>query len=97
MTTIRLKRRHQLGLTRARDLAADIAGGLERDYGVAHQWRNSVLQFHRPGIRGELQVAEETLELRMDLGMAMRPFQERIESAVASRLDSLLDEAGGKA
>lgn len=97
MATIRLQRRHRLGAQRARALAADIAGGLERDYGVAHQWRNSVLQFHRPGIRGELQVADETLELRMDLGMAMRPFRARIESAVASRLDSLLDEAGGKA
>lgn len=96
MATIRLQRRHQLGARRAREIAADIADGLARDYDMTHQWQNSVLQFRRPGIRGELAVTDDSLELRMDLGLAMRPFRERIESAVASRLDRLLAGAGDR-
>lgn len=93
MAMIRLQRRHQLGARRARELADDIARDLQRDHGMAHQWRNGVLEFHRPGVRGELAVADESLDLRMDLGLAMRPFRERIENAVASRLDAFLEEA----
>lgn len=97
MATIRLRRRHHLGARRARELADTIAGDLKREYDMTHQWRDSVLEFQRPGIRGELEVADDSLELRMDLGLAMRPFRERIETAVASRLDNLLAEAGNRA
>lgn len=94
MAMIRLQRRHELGARRARELADDMARDLEREYGMAHQWLNGVLEFHRPGVSGELEVTDESLDLRMDLGLAMRPFRERIESAVASRLDAFLEEAG---
>lgn len=97
MTMIRIRRRHRLGARRARQLASNIARDLERDYGMAHHWRDSVLQFHRSGIKGSLEVAEDSIELNMELGLAMRPFRERIEAGVASRLDALLDEAAGQA
>lgn len=96
MATIHLRRQHRLGASRARGLADDIARQLERDYGVTHRWRNSVLQFRRSGISGRLQVAEDALDLRLELGMMMRPFRDRIEAAVATRLDALLDDAGGE-
>lgn len=97
MATIRIQRSHRLGARRARKLADDIARDLARDYDMTHQWQDSVLQFQRAGIRGRLEVSEDSLVLRLELGLAMRPFRGRIESAVTSRLDTLLTEAHGQA
>ncbi len=96
MSVIQLERRHQLGAGRARELAGRIAADLERRYGMRHEWADSVLHFRRSGVQGELTVTDERLRLRLELGLMMRPLRDRIESAVARRLDELLaGEPGG--
>lgn len=97
MATIRIQRSHRLGARRARELADDIARDLARDYDMTHRWQDSVLQFQRAGIRGQLEVSDDSLALRLELGLAMRPFRNRIESAVTFRLDTLLAEAQDRA
>lgn len=90
MSTVRIERRHDLGEQRIRAIAERLAADLEAEYGGTYHWQGSVLHFDRPGIAGTLRVGGNRLELRLRLGLMLRPLGGRIESIAARRMDELL-------
>lgn len=91
MTDILIKRTHELGAEKGRDIATSMAESLRRDHGLDYSWRDSVLHFSGPGVDGRLAVGESALTLEISLGWAARPFRRRLEAAIDARLDELLN------
>lgn len=90
MSTIHFRRSHDLGADRARQVAESVVRDLKSRYGGSHHWDGSVLHFDRGGISGKLAVAEDSIDLRLTLGLVMRPLKGRIEAMVSQRMDELL-------
>lgn len=90
MATIHITRSHQLGKTAARDIAEKIADQLKQELQATYQWNADSLDFTCPGASGSIKVAEQTVEVLVDLSFLLRPLKGKIEREVNQQLDQLL-------
>src|SRR5688572_894690 len=93
MPDIDLHRVHGLGLERARVAADAMARDLARRFDLKGQWAGNVLQFERPGVRGELAVDAKALHLTVSLGLLLKAMKGSIEQAIVAELDKLFRRA----
>ena len=87
---MRIRRTHQLGIEEARSRADRIAGYLERQYSLTSTWREDRLVVTGNGVNGHLLVAEESIELEVTLGFALKLMEGPIRSAIESTMDDHL-------
>lgn len=94
MSTIRIDRKHALGLEAARARALRWAAQVEREYGVrctlVEGREYDTLSFSRSGINGQLFVLANSFQLHAQLGLLMGAFKASIESGIEEKLDALL-------
>lgn len=94
MSDIHIEREHQLGFTRAREIAFHWAERLEDQYGMdctIHEGDDSdTVEFRRAGASGTLEVSGDRFELRADLGLLLSAFKADIQRKVEGALDDLL-------
>lgn len=97
MTTIRIDRKHALGLEAARRLAAHWVGQVETQFGVRCTLLKGqdydTVEFSRSGINGKLFVTADSFQLRAQLGLLLSAFKNNIESGIEQGLDALLKPA----
>lgn len=86
-----IRRRHQLGIEEARSRATQIAGHLERQYSLTSTWQGDNLVVRGNGVNGQLAVAEESIELEVTLGFALKLMEAPIRSAIENTMDEHLD------
>jgi len=82
-----VQRHHDLGLTKARHLAENLAQRLQRDYGGSFIWRGDELHFSRTGVSGWVGVTNDRVEVRVELGFLLRPLRGRIEHEICAFCD----------
>lgn len=105
MADLTLRREHNLGLERARKVAAKWAEHaqkkLEMECTLFEGETEHVLQFKRSGVDGRMIVAADFFDLEASLGLMFRPFLGMIESETRKQLDEALAKEiarhGGKA
>jgi len=91
---LHIVRTHKLGLAKARRIAFDWAGQVERDLGMECTYEEGrsadLVRFTRSGVQGELQVTKDKFELDARLGFLLGAFKGRIEAEIVKLLDTML-------
>lgn len=85
-----IRRSHQLGIEEARSRATQIAGHLARQYSLTSTWQGDNLVVSGNGVNGQLIVAEESIELQVRLGFALKLMEGPIRSAIEDTIDEHL-------
>ena len=89
MSQIVVRRQHRLGVPEARRLAETMASRLQRRHGGTFGWTGNRLSFSRRGASGHVAIADDSVEVLVDLGLLLRPLRGRIEREVQTFLDEL--------
>jgi len=84
---MRIRRNHQLGIEEARSRANDIAEHLEQQFSLTSNWVGDRLMVRGQGVDGHLAVAEESIELVVRLGFALKLMEGPIRRAIESTID----------
>ncbi len=94
MADIHIHRAHSLGLTKAREMAAQWAQTAEQKFDmectVVEREDTGLVEFKRAGVDGQLLVSAQAFDLTARLGFLLRAFSKKIEADIESNLDSLL-------
>lgn len=85
-----IRRSHQLGVEEARSRATEIAEHLDRQFALTSRWQGDRLLVSGNGVNGHLIVAEESIELEVRLGFALKLMEGPIRSAIESTIDEHL-------
>ena len=101
MADIRIHREHQLGLPKARKVAAQWAADVEENFdmrcSVIEGDYSDTIEFTRSGVNGRLVVAADHFDLDARLGFLLGAFRHTIESEIERNLDKLLAASAKKA
>ena len=87
MSHIHIARTHTLGLEAARTVADCVAEELRAEHGVKADWEGDTLMIRGTGVRGELAVSHNLVDVKVRLGLMMRPFQRTLEKEINEQLD----------
>ena len=90
MSKIDVTHAHSLGLDGARAAADKLADKLKDMIKASFEWDGDHLRFKRSGAEGFLRVAEDELQLYVNLGMLLRPMKGMIEEKISSYLEKEL-------
>ncbi|MBK1873921.1 polyhydroxyalkanoic acid system family protein [Marinobacter sp. 1-3A] len=90
MSVIDVHRAHTLDKEHAREAAEALAKDLSNKFELNYQWEGDQLKFKRSGVKGHLNITSNDLNVRLELGMLLRPFKSRIEQEIHSQLDQIL-------
>ena len=90
MSVIDIHRAHSLDKEHAREAAETLAKDLSKQFDVNYQWEGDLLKFKRSGVKGQLDISENDLHIRLELGLMLRPFKSRIEQEIHSQLDQIV-------
>jgi putative polyhydroxyalkanoate system protein len=101
LADIRIHREHQLGLPKARKVAAQWAADVEKNFdmrcSVIEGDYSDTIEFTRSGVNGRLVVAADHFDLDARLGFLLGAFRHTIESEIERNLDKLLAASAKKA
>lgn len=89
MSVIEITRTHTMGVDAARIKADELAVGLSDRFDMNYHWQQDVLKFRRSGVKGQLEVDERQVHIRLELGFMITPFKSRIEREIHSHLDNM--------
>lgn len=92
MSMIHIRKKHKLGQARARKTADELAKSLAADYNAKCKWHKDDLKFKSKGVQGLMHVGKDEVEIKVDLGMMLRPFKGKIESSILAQLEAILDK-----
>lgn len=97
MSLIHLRKKHALGRAEARKTAEKLADSLASEYNAKCQWHNNDLKLTAKGVQGLLHVGHDTVDIKVDLGMMLRPFKGKIENHIKAQLDDILEKVNSPA
>jgi len=89
MSVIEISRSHTLGVDEGKITADRLAKGLSERFDINYQWRGNLLQFKRPGVKGQLEVNDQNIHIRLELGLMIRPFKAKLEKEIHNHLDDM--------
>ena len=87
---MKIRRSHRLGIEEARSRANEIAEHLERQFSLTSSWQGDQLMVSGNGVNGHLAIAEESIELEVRLGFALKLMEGPIRSAIEATMDEHL-------
>lgn len=87
MAEIHIKRKHTIGVKKAKLAAQKVADDLAQEFGVTSEWDGDVLRFAHHGVDGELSVTKEEVVVNAKLGFLLSAFKSRIESHISDNFD----------
>ena len=74
----------------ARNRADRIAADLKQQFSMRSAWHGDALKVSGNGVNGHLQVAEDSIELNVRLGFALKLMEGPIRSAIEATIDEEL-------
>jgi putative polyhydroxyalkanoate system protein len=92
MSTIVIRRKHDLGLAKAKRLAESVAQQLQDDYGGSFTWKGADLHFKTTGAAGSVAVTKAGFQVRVELGLLLSPLRSRIEREIVTFCDEHFGE-----
>ena len=92
MSHIHLVRKHRLGRKRAAAKVERLRQELSEAHEFEGEWVDEVLHISRSGAQGDIEVGRDAIEVRVQLGMLLRPWRERIQREIEDHLDTLFPQ-----
>ena len=93
MSDIKIQHAHDLGLERARALAAKWIQGAQAKMGLSCRTESGddhdTVHFERSGVKGQMRVTATSLDLDVKLGLMMSAMKPMIEAEIRKNLDKL--------
>ncbi len=86
-----IRRSHKLGIEEAKQRANQIAEHMGEQFSLTSSWVGDKLMVRGNGVNGHLAVAEESIELVVKLGFALKLMEGPIRRAIESTLDEHID------
>ena len=86
-----IRRSHNLGIEEAKHRANEIADHMGEQFSLTSSWVGDRLMVRGNGVHGHLAVAEESIELVVQLGFALKLMEGPIRRAIESTIDEHLD------
>jgi putative polyhydroxyalkanoate system protein len=95
MATIDISRSHKLPIDDARKRAEEFAKSMESKLGLTWRWSGNTINFEAPsgaakGTKGDVQVTEQSVRVRVDLPFMLRVMKGTIEGKIHEKLDQIL-------
>lgn len=87
---MRIRRRHNLGMEEARNRADRIAADLGPQLSLRSNWQGDNLVVTGRGVNGHLRVAEDEIEIHVQLGFALKLMEGPIRSVIEKAIDEEL-------
>ncbi len=87
MADINIKRKHALGLKKAKAAAQKVANDLAEHFDMKSEWQGQQLHFSRSGVQGVMQIAKDSVEVNAKLGLLLSAFKPRIEEQIGKNFD----------
>ncbi len=83
MADISIRQKHLLTAKKARAAAEKVADEMAKDFDMAIDWQDDVLNFKRSGVSGSLTLLEREAQLEITLGFMLKAFAVKIEEKVS--------------
>ena len=90
MTTIQIKRQHQIGRQQARQRMEAVAETLKTKLEAECTWEGDTMKFRRNGASGSIDVGDDFLEFNIQLSLLLSPLKGTIEKVIHEELDQSL-------
>ncbi|AGE28618.1 MULTISPECIES: polyhydroxyalkanoic acid system family protein [Pseudomonas] len=90
MARITVEREHSLGKQGARAKADTLAQKLNDKYGVESSWSGDTLNLKRSGVKGTVEVDDDSLRINVELGLLMSAMSGTLKSEIEKALDKAL-------
>lgn len=90
MSHIEISKKHSLGKNGARNKAEKLAESLASEFGAECIWKDDDLSFTSSGVKGELHIGDDDVEIKLDLSFILRPLKSKIKSSIVAQLDDIL-------
>ena len=87
---MRIRRRHNLGIEEARNRANRIAADIGPQLSLRSDWQGDNLMVTGRGVSGHLKVAEDEIEIFVQLGFALKLMEGPIRSVIEKAIDEEL-------
>lgn len=87
MSDINIRRKHGKSIKEARQAAEHLAGELQDDLDISYRWDGDVLNFQRPGVKGQLTMDDREVAIQIKLGLLFSAFKPMIEQEVHKFFD----------
>ncbi len=87
---MRIRRRHNLGIEEARNRANRIAADIGPQLSLRSDWQGDNLMVTGRGVSGHLRVAEDEIEIFVQLGFALKLMEGPIRSVIEKAIDEEL-------
>jgi putative polyhydroxyalkanoate system protein len=84
---LKIKRQHSLGTEEARRRVDQVADELGGKLGLTSEWEGDHLRVHGKGVSGRILVADDSVEVHVDVGLAMMMLREPIRTAIENSID----------
>jgi len=82
MATIRIAKKHELSLKKAKEAAQRIADELADRFDLRCEWHGDDIAFERAGVSGQLHVGKNEVRLDCELGFLLSMLKPTIEDVV---------------
>lgn len=90
MSSISIRRSHNLSHKQAVEVANQVAEELANKYGIETSWSGKSLRVRGAGLSGELKLRPKLFELDIKLGFVLGLLQDRIAAGIEAEFDRLL-------
>lgn len=92
MTDIRVQRQMKMTQEQAMEAAIKVADKLAREYGVNFLWQGASARINGPGVKGNCEVTDGNVDIRLSLGFLVAPFAAKVEAEIERYFDKLEQE-----
>ena len=82
MSNIDISHSHSLSMKKARAVAEDLAKQLAQQYDLDYEWEANNLNFHRSGVSGNINVSENSIDIKAKLGWLLVAMRGMIEAEI---------------
>ena len=90
MSQIHIQREHRSTPDQVKQQIEGLAETLKERLAAEYHWQDDTLSFERKGASGHILVDDRQVEVRIKLGLLLRPFKSSVEEAVERYLDEYL-------
>ena len=87
---MRISRQHSLGTQEARQRVDQIAADLGDRFNLRSHWQDDELRFTGTGIAGRIVVADNNVDVNVNLGLSLMLMEGSIRSAIEDTMSSHL-------
>lgn len=87
MATIRMERKHGLGITKAKKTVDKVAKAIRERFEIEAAWNRNTLEFSRSGVEGEIAVSAEKVTVHATISFLLLPIKGMIEQEIRRYFD----------